>query len=186
MNDEVGIHSVVATNYCYVRVHGISQKWHCLTMREDGWQCAWSIRLPLFKCYAKPKFRKGINMSELRKASCHCGSVKLKIIFEQGLQNVRRCDCSLCSRKGYIMVSVPVENLVIKAGQENLSLYQWGTGVAAHYFCSKCGVYTHHQRRSNPLEYGINIACVEGVDALSYKEIPIGNGGLNLPLPPIG
>jgi hypothetical protein len=57
--------------------------------------------------------------------------------------------------------------------------------VAEHYFCKKCGVYTHHKRRSNPLEFGVNIACVEGVRALLYEHVPIGNEYFNQPLPPI-
>ena len=122
-------------------------------------------------------------MPELRKATCHCGAVELQINFSEGLQNIRRCDCSICSRKGYVMSSVPIANLRVVTGSESLSLYQWGTNVAEHYFCSKCGIHTHHRRRSNPSEYGVNIACVDGVKPLSYGDIPIGNGNLNRPLP---
>lgn len=124
-------------------------------------------------------------MSEVRKASCHCGSVELEIEFVDGLQNIRRCDCSLCSRKGYIMSSVPTTRLKVVKGEDCLTLYQWGSMVAEHYFCSKCGIHTHHRRRSNPLEFGVNIACVEGVRALEFREVPIGNGNLNTPLPPV-
>jgi hypothetical protein len=122
-------------------------------------------------------------MSEIRKATCHCGAVELAIEFVDGLQNVRRCDCSLCSRKGYVMASVPVTHLTVVKGKEALSLYQWGTFVAEHYFCSRCGIHTHHRRRSNPSEYGINIACVEGVRALAFSQVPVGNGNFNSPLP---
>jgi hypothetical protein len=113
-------------------------------------------------------------MSEIRKATCHCGTVELEIEFPDGLQNIRRCDCSLCSRKGYVMASVPITHLKVVKGKDALSLYQWGTKVAEHYFCSRCGIHTHHKRRSNPLEYGINIACVQGVRALEYGLFPSG------------
>jgi hypothetical protein len=83
------------------------------------------------------------------------------------------------------MASVPIANLSIVKGQELLSLYKWGTQVAEHYFCSRCGIHTHHRRRSNPAEYGVNIACVEGVKALEFGDVPIGNGNLNRPLPPV-
>lgn len=122
-------------------------------------------------------------MTEIRNATCHCGTVVLSVEFRDGLKNIRRCDCSLCGRKGYIMASVPMAQLQIVKGRDALSLYQWGTHVAEHYFCSKCGIHTHHRRRSNPSEYGVNIACVEGVKALSYGNVPIGNGNLDLPLP---
>jgi hypothetical protein len=83
------------------------------------------------------------------------------------------------------MASVPLANLQVVKGKDALSLYQWGTHVAEHYFCSRCGIHTHHRRRSNPLEYGVNIACVEGVKPLSLGEVPIGNGCLDRPLPPL-
>ena len=124
-------------------------------------------------------------MTEVRKAACHCGAIELEIEFRDGLKNIRRCDCSLCSRKGYVMASVPTTQLRVVKGEDSLSLYQWGTRVAEHYFCSKCGIHTHHRRRSNPSEYGVNIACVEGVSALSYGDVPIGNGNLDRPLPPM-
>ena len=124
-------------------------------------------------------------MTELRKATCHCGAVELAIQFQDGLKNIRRCDCSLCSRKGYVMASVPLARLQVLKGKESISLYQWGTRVAEHYFCSSCGIHTHHRRRSNPLEYGVNIACVEGVDPLGFGEVPVGNGHLDRPLPPL-
>ena len=122
-------------------------------------------------------------MSETRQSQCHCGAVVLEICFENGLENIRRCDCSLCSRKGAIMASVPVSNLRVIKGQDDLSCYQWNTKVAEHYFCKKCGIYTHHKRRSNPNQYGINIACISGVEPYSYENVPIGNGNLNMPLP---
>ncbi|MCV2402237.1 GFA family protein [Marinomonas sp. C2222] len=119
-------------------------------------------------------------MRHSKKSVCHCGSVELKINFDNGLENIRRCGCSLCSRKGYVMASVPTKNVSIIKGEELLTLYQFDSMTAEHYFCCKCGVHTHHKRRSNPQQYGINIACIEGVNPLTIKDIPIGNGGLNL------
>lgn len=124
-------------------------------------------------------------MTDKRKLTCHCGAVELEIEFDNGLENIRHCDCSLCRRKGAVMAAVPVEKLRVTKGSEYLSLYQWNTKVAEHYFCKICGIYTHHKRRSNPKQYGINIACIEGVNPFSYGEIPIGNGNLNAPLPEI-
>lgn len=122
-------------------------------------------------------------MSETRISKCHCGTVELKITFDNGLENIRRCDCSLCSRKGYVMASVAVGKIEVTKGAENLSLYQWNTNVAEHYFCKTCGIHTHHKRRSNPNQYGVNIACIEGVNPFAFGEVPVGNGNLNAPLP---
>ncbi|GAB3670975.1 GFA family protein [Salinisphaera aquimarina] len=124
-------------------------------------------------------------MSQLRKATCHCGAVVLEIEFEHGLRNIRRCDCSMCSRKGYVMASVPRANLAVVEGKDMLSVYRWGTKVAEHFFCSQCGVHTHHKRRSNPAEFGINIACVEGVNAFAFEPVPFASADLHRPLPAV-
>ncbi len=48
--------------------------------------------------------------------------------------------------------------------------------TAKHYFCKTCGIYTHHQRRSNPKEFAFNIACLEGVNPFDFKDVPVGDG----------
>lgn len=74
------------------------------------------------------------------------------------------------------MHSVPLESFTIVRGEDKLSLYQWNTKIAKHYFCSNCGIYTHHQRRSNPNEYGFNVACLKGVNPYELGDIPVGDG----------
>lgn len=74
------------------------------------------------------------------------------------------------------MASVSLADLAVTKGQDKLTLYQWNTKTAKHYFCSVCGIYTHHQRRSKPTEYGFNVACVEGAEKLSFDDIPTGDG----------
>ena len=113
---------------------------------------------------------------EAKEARCHCGAVVLEIMLENGLEKLRRCNCSLCRRKGAVMASVPLDRLRIIKGSEKLSLYQWNTMTAKHYFCSVCGIYTHHQRRSTPREYGFNVACLDGVDPFKLGDIPIIDG----------
>ena len=105
------------------------------------------------------------------RASCHCGSVVLELDLPDGIVDARRCDCSICRRKGAIAASVPLSGLKILAGSEVLSLYQFNTKTAKHYFCSVCGIYTHHQRRSNPEEYGYNVACLEGVNPFDMADV---------------
>ena len=108
--------------------------------------------------------------------SCHCGAVAFEVDVEDGLQNLRRCNCSLCRRKGAIMASVPLDRLRVVKGEEHLALYQWNTRTAKHYFCRTCGIYTHHQRRSNPNEYGVNIACLAGIDPFAVGPVAMANG----------
>ena len=115
-------------------------------------------------------------MTEVKKGACHCGAVEFEVILPEGLQNVVRCNCSLCSRKGIVMGLVLRDNVKILCGEDKLKLYQWNTMVAKHYFCSICGIYMHHQRRSVPTECGFNVACLEGVDPYSFKNISIVDG----------
>ena len=102
-------------------------------------------------------------MTDRSTASCHCGAVEISFDMVEGLGSLRRCDCSLCRRKYPAAVSGRVDELVIEKGKENLGLYQFGTRTAKHYFCKICGVHVFHQRRSNPEEIGVNVACVHGL-----------------------
>lgn len=114
------------------------------------------------------------------RASCHCGAVVLELSLPNGIENPRRCDCSICRRKGAMVGSVPLAGIKILKGEDALKLYEFNTKTAKHYFCSICGIYTHHQRRSNPHEYGYNIGCLEGVNPFYLENVPT-NDGVNHP-----
>ncbi|CCN72803.1 putative Glutathione-dependent formaldehyde-activating enzyme, GFA [Vibrio nigripulchritudo SFn118] len=114
------------------------------------------------------------------KATCHCGAVVLELTLPYGIDNPRRCDCSICRRKGAIVASVDLDGIKILKGEDVLKLYQFNTETAKHYFCSNCGIYTHHQRRSNPHEYGFNVGCLEGVNPFDLGEV-VTNDGVNHP-----
>jgi hypothetical protein len=117
-----------------------------------------------------------MDIQPIHKASCHCGTVQFELSLPNGLVDPRRCDCSMCRRRGAIAASVPLDGIKITKGEGSLSLYQFNTHTAKHYFCSKCGIYTHHQRRSNPEQYGFNVACLEGVNPLVLENIPTYDG----------
>ena len=74
------------------------------------------------------------------------------------------------------MASVPIGTFTITQGADKLLLYQWNTRTAKHFFCSTCGIYTHHHQRRPPGMVGFNVACIDGVDPYSLGEIPISNG----------
>jgi hypothetical protein len=81
--------------------------------------------------------------------------------------------------RGAIAVLAALQDIEITSGAGLLTLYQFNTLQAKHYFCSKCGIYTHHQRRSNPGEYGINAACLEGVSPFDFEEVPVNEGRIH-------
>jgi hypothetical protein len=78
--------------------------------------------------------------------------------------------------RGAIAVSANLDGINIVEGEEFLKLYQFNTKEAKHFFCSVCGIYTHHQRRSNPNQYGINVACLEGISPFDFEEVVVNNG----------
>ncbi len=103
--------------------------------------------------------------------SCHCGAVAFEVILSAGLTTARRCNCSYCSRRGTIAVTARVGDLAITKGADHVRTYQWNTKVAKHWFCPTCGISTHHQRRSNPNEFGVNAACLDGVKVWEMGQV---------------
>ena len=122
----------------------------------------------------------GVKIYPKHKATCHCGTVEIELDLPDGLIDIRRCDCSMCRRRGAVVASVPLSGIKILKGSEVLKLYQFNTKTAKHYFCSVCGIYTHHQRRSDPKEFGFNVGCLEGINPYELTDVPV-NDGVNHP-----
>ena len=118
----------------------------------------------------------------MKRLICHCGGVEAQIDFhEKDFSKLIRCNCSICRRKGAIMSMVKNEEFKIVKGEDKLSLYQFHSKVAKHFFCSVCGIYTHHNPRSNPAMTGFNIGCIDDVDIFKLENISV-NDGINHPL----
>lgn len=105
------------------------------------------------------------------RGSCHCGSISYTFtapVIDQGL----RCNCSICVRKGAVMTAFTVapEDIQIEILADALATYQFGSKVARHHFCKKCGIYTFHETMIKPGHFRINLGCVEGVKSL---ELPV-------------
>ena len=100
--------------------------------------------------------------------SCHCGAVKFEV--RTALTPATRCNCSLCRRKGALMSPlVAADELTVLSGSEALTLYQFNTHVAKHYFCRHCGIYPFHQTRKSPQMWRVNLGCLEGVDPYALE-----------------
>ncbi|MCF7507384.1 GFA family protein [Vibrio sp. D54] len=115
-------------------------------------------------------------INTLHRLSCHCGKVELELALPNGIEKPRRCDCSMCRRRGAIVASVPLNGIRIVQGEDVLKQYQFNTHTAKHFFCGECGIYTHHQRRSDPSEYGYNVGCLEGVNPYELGAIEVMDG----------
>ena len=52
-------------------------------------------------------------MSKIEILTCHCKKVHLELQLENGIEELVRCNCSLCKRRGSIMAKIKLENLKI-------------------------------------------------------------------------
>ena len=117
----------------------------------------------------------------MQKLKCHCGEVEAEINISSDIEKFLRCNCSICKRKGAIMSMIKNEDFKIIKGEDKLTLYQFHSKIAKHYFCSICGIYTHHNPRVNPAMTGFNIGCIDKFDSKKLDKVPI-NDGQNHPL----
>ena len=118
----------------------------------------------------------------MKKLICHCGEVELEIKESEGaLNKFLRCNCTLCKKKGYIMTFAPITDVKITKGEDKLKLYQYHTKVAELYFCSECGIYTHHKMRSRPDTFGLNVGYIDDIDQFKLENVGL-NDGQNHPM----
>jgi hypothetical protein len=78
--------------------------------------------------------------------------------------------------RGSVAVTSTPNDFVMTEGAERLATYRFNTRAAEHHFCSDCGIYTHHKRRSNPNELGVNVACLDGMSPFDFPEINVFDG----------
>ncbi len=96
------------------------------------------------------------------RGSCHCGQVQFEVDGE--LKEVVECNCSICTKKGYLHWIVPPGAFRLVRGQDMLATYTFNTGVARHHFCRVCGVAPFYVPRSDPDKIDVNARCLEDVD----------------------
>lgn len=108
--------------------------------------------------------------------ACHCGAVKFTAELPLGFASARRCTCSICRMRGAVAVTSTPDKFRITQGEDKLATYRFNTGTAEHHFCTECGIYTHHKRRSNPNQLGVNVACLDGVSPFDFREVVVFDG----------
>ena len=99
--------------------------------------------------------------------SCHCGAVRFRV--DSVIAELTTCDCSLCVKRNATMAKIPEQALTMLDGEAMLTLYEWNTRRAKHYFCSRCGIYVFHRKRTAPDHLGVNVFCLEGFDVTSVS-----------------
>jgi hypothetical protein len=100
---------------------------------------------------------------------CHCGRVRFETIAPERLE-VSDCNCSICTKSGYLHLIVPKTRFRLLSGAEQLSTYQFNTQTARHLFCKVCGIKSFYVPRSHPDGFSVNARCL---DAGTVKELVI-------------
>jgi hypothetical protein len=101
---------------------------------------------------------------------CHCGRVRMRVTAD--VADTIVCNCSICSKKGFLHLIVPRDQFQLLSGQDDLTTYRFNTGVAAHTFCRHCGIHAFYVPRSDPDKIDVNLRCLDGVDPAAVKVTP--------------
>lgn len=101
---------------------------------------------------------------------CHCGAVRFRVTAE--LTGIADCNCSVCTKKGFLHLIVPPEQFELLSGEDALSTYQFNTGTAKHTFCRRCGIHPFYVPRSDPHKIDVNVRCLDNIDLTTLTITP--------------
>lgn len=101
---------------------------------------------------------------------CHCGAVKFRVTTD--LSGILDCNCSICTKKGFLYLIVEPEKFELLTDRKALSTYTFGTGTAKHHFCATCGMHPFYIPRSHPDKIDVNVRCIDGLDLGSLEITP--------------
>jgi hypothetical protein len=99
---------------------------------------------------------------------CHCGRVRFEVDAPADLV-IDDCNCSMCSRTGYLHLIVTPDRFRLLQGADSLSHYSFNTGTAKHFFCSTCGIKSFYVPRSHPDGFSVNARCIDSNTIRSMK-----------------
>mgnify|MGYP001166118892 FL=1 len=102
---------------------------------------------------------------------CHCGAIRFHFETNTAVE-LLGCNCSICTRTGFLHLIVPQTDFVLERGEGALTSYRFGTGVANHLFCSQCGIKSFYQPRSHPNAWSINWHCLDEGHGLKASIVP--------------
>ena len=91
---------------------------------------------------------------------CHCQAVRFTLRAPLHLQVVE-CNCSICSKSGYLHLIVNAEDFTLVRGDAALIHYTFNTHTADHQFCRKCGIKSFYIPLSHPSGYSVNDQCLD-------------------------
>jgi uncharacterized protein (DUF1330 family) len=101
-------------------------------------------------------------MAAIHEGGCHCGQVRFRVAGP--LTGVTACNCTICTKKGFLHWIVPLDRFDLLAGRDGLTTYRFNTGVAQHTFCATCGMHPFYVPRSDPDKIDVNVRCLDDID----------------------
>jgi len=107
---------------------------------------------------------------ETYEGGCHCGRVRFRVTAD--LSRVSDCNCSVCTKKGFLHLIVAPEQFELLSGEDALSTYQFNTGTAKHIFCRHCGIHSFYIPRSDPDKIDVNVRCLDDIDLTAITVLP--------------
>ena len=102
---------------------------------------------------------------------CHCGAVKYEITMEPPTKAFA-CNCSICSRAGWLLAFAPMTAFRLVAGDDAQRDYQFGKKNSHHLFCGTCGIrsWSHGAGKDGAESVAINLRCLVGFD---WSSLPV-------------
>ncbi|WP_375205195.1 GFA family protein [Hyphococcus sp.] len=100
---------------------------------------------------------------------CHCGVVRFKADVD--LSQTMECNCSHCSKKGFVLTFTPADHFKVTSGEDNLTEYRFNKKQIAHLFCSTCGVqaFGRGAMPDGTKTAAINVRCIDDIDLAALK-----------------
>ncbi len=96
-----------------------------------------------------------------KEGGCHCGAVRFRV--RGAFDAVDVCNCSICTKKGYLHLIVRKRDFELLGGEDVLTAYGFNTRVARHLFCRICGCAPYYIPRSHPDGIDVNARCLDDV-----------------------
>lgn len=109
----------------------------------------------------------------MHSGSCHCGKITFQV--EGDFAEAMECNCSHCSRKGYLLWFVPRDKVAVTSPTGNLSTYHFNKHAIDHHFCPDCGCapFGFGTAPDGTATAAINVRCLEGVELSEVKRVPV-------------
>lgn len=111
--------------------------------------------------------------------NCHCGAIRFACKLspplhpedsdprcpESELCEVMRCNCSICTKSGYLLVYPFQRDFRWTRGEDKIKSYYFGAKTKAQWFCGECGSsigidLTSLGEVHGGTKYGINVSRI--------------------------